>query len=74
MKLINGRASHAQVYPRALRRAVCEGVAWQKRMDVGNMVSMDVMGPTEIKSFGKDELHRSGSSTKSSGEMARASP
>ena len=27
VKLINGRASHAQVYPRALCRAVCEGAA-----------------------------------------------
>ena len=57
MKLINGRASHAQVYPRALCPAVCEGVAWQTNMDAGNLVGMDVMSLTEIRSFGEDELH-----------------
>ena len=57
MKLINGRASHAQVYPRTLCRAVCEEVAHHKKMDAGNLVGMDVMPLVEIGSFGEDELH-----------------
>ena len=55
--LINGRASHAQVYPRALCRAVCEGVAWQKKMDAKNLVAMDVMSVGEMFEIGKDDLH-----------------
>ena len=55
--LINGRASHAQVYPRALCRAVCEGVAWQKKMDAKNLVAMDVMSVGELFDMGKDDLH-----------------
>ena len=35
VQLINGRAKQAQVYPRALCRAVCEGVANQKKSDQG---------------------------------------
>ena len=52
VKLINGRASHAQVYPRALCRAVCEGVAHQKMMDAGNLVGMDTMTVAELNMFG----------------------
>ena len=57
VKLINGRASHAQVYPRALCRAVCEGVAAQKRIDSMNLVAMNLMTMQELNSFGTDELH-----------------
>ena len=59
MKLINGRASHAQVYPGACCRAVCEGVAHQKMMGAGNLVGMDVMTTAKVNSFGQDELHES---------------
>ena len=57
VKLINGRAGHAQVYPRALCRAVCEGVASQKKIDSCNLVMLDVMSLAEINDFGSDELH-----------------
>ena len=59
VKLINGRASHAQVYPRSLCRAVCEGVAHQKMIDAGNLVGMDMMTTAELNLFGQDELHES---------------
>ena len=57
MKLINGRANHAQVYPRALCRTVCEGVAAQKKADSCNLVMMDVMTLAEIHDLGSDMLH-----------------
>ena len=57
VQLINGRAGHAQVYPRSLYQAVCEGVAAQKKADAGNLVLLDVMSFAEMNDFGKDGLH-----------------
>ena len=57
VQLVCGRASHAKVYPRALCRAVCEGVASQKRMDSRNLVMLDVMSITELNELGADDLH-----------------
>ena len=58
VKLINGRASHAQVCPRALCRAVCEGAAWQTNIDAEHLVGMDLMSLTETGSSGEDALHQ----------------
>ena len=43
VQLMGGRAAQAQVYPIRLCRAVCEGVAAQKRVDSLNLVSLDAM-------------------------------
>ena len=55
--LINGRARQAQVYPRALCRAICEGVSAQKKMDCRNRVLIDAMSMEELYAMGVDELH-----------------
>ena len=57
VQLMNGRAKNAQVYPRGLCRAVCEGVAAQKQLDSRNLVMMDLMTLDEMNSFGADGLH-----------------
>ena len=57
VQLIGGRAAQAQVYPRSLCRAVCEGVAAQKRADSLNLVALDVMDAEELDAIGNDELH-----------------
>ena len=57
MKLVNGRASRACVYLRALCRAVCEGAAAQNKIDSRNLVAMDVMSLAEINDVGVDDFH-----------------
>ena len=59
VQLVCGRARHAQVYPRSLCQAVCEGVASQKKMDSRNLVMLDVMTIEEINQLGADDLHES---------------
>ena len=49
VQLINGRAAQAQVYPKALCRAVCEGVALQKEKDKSNI--------REVSLLFMDEMH-----------------
>ena len=57
VRLVSSQASHTQVYPRSLCRAVCEGVAAQKIMDSRNLVMLDVMSIAEINKLGADDLH-----------------
>ena len=51
------RCKQAQVYPRSCCRAVCEGVAAQRRVDAMNLVAMDVMSVEELNLMGSDALH-----------------
>ena len=60
VQLVNGRASHAQVYPRSLCQAVCEGVSAQKKMDCRNLVMLDIMSVEEMSGLKADMLHEQG--------------
>ena len=60
VQLVCGRASHAQVYPRSLCQAVCEGVSAQKKMDCRNLVMLDVMSVEEMGELKADMLHEQG--------------
>ena len=51
------RCKQAQVYPREFCRAICEGIAAQRRIDSINLVAMDVMSMEELAAFGHDDLH-----------------
>ena len=51
------RCKQAQVYPREFCRAICEGIAAQRRIDSMNLVAMDVMSMEELAAFGHDDLH-----------------
>ena len=64
--MIGGRAKRAQLYPRAFSRAVCEGIAAQKRLHALGMKSKPILSVDEMSSAvqkltGKggaaDELH-----------------
>ena len=57
VQLMGGGAAQAQVYPRSLCRAVCEGVAAQKKADALNLVALDIMEVEEISAMGSDDLH-----------------
>ena len=51
------RCKRAQIYPRAFCRAVCEGVAAQKKHDSLNLVALEPMDVEELMDFGLDDLH-----------------
>ena len=64
VNLIGGRAKRAQLYPRAFSRAVCEGVAAQKRLHVLGllsypMMSIDKMAAAARRATGQEESGRS---------------
>ena len=51
------RCKQAQVHPRSFCRAVCEGVAAQRRVGAMNLVAIDVMSVEELYEMGSDVLH-----------------
>ena len=49
----------AQVYPRAFRRTVCEGISAQKKQDSMNRTPLVPMDVEELIELGLDNLHDS---------------
>ena len=47
--LISGRAAAAQVYPKALCRAVVHGIIWQAQHDAADIMSIDCGGVAEVR-------------------------
>ena len=54
VQLMEGRAKNAQIYPKALCRAIANGIISQAQMDAQNLFSMECNGFEEINNMQHD--------------------